>query len=694
MFLLVLLSFLTAAQAMPPNYQISAASPEVQNEECVAVCPTDSTVLVAIWRDFRLGYRRIGIGRSTDAGQTWTDSLINLGIHPQQTDPVLSTDRLGNFYICIMDMGYDTATTVNYSSLTYLKSTDRGSTWVRTYTFDDPSHKFLEDKPWADIDRTGGTYDGNFYVAWTRAGRLSPQPGRVICHRSTDGMTTFGDTLVLAPPNDPGSCYATTFELDAGQFTAPLVGADGVLHSFWVSSDFDTIACALVSAYLMVRRSFDGGVTFDAPRRLLRVYGSWGVVDGIVNVMTIPSVAADLSAGPFGGYLYVATASVDTNNTTAYDYNIEFLRSTDGGTTWSNPYPVNDDFTGPGALFDQFHVQIRCNEEGTLAAIFYDQRTDSVNHYKFDVFAAYSFDGGQSFTTNHRISDVSIDPDLLGVTPPFAGVAVGARNPMSGTIAEYIGLTMFRDHVNAVWTDTRNGNQDVYGANWVIPMLRPRLLDPANGDTVYEFSGMRWAAAWKSDDDRYRLEFSDDSTFASTLLVETTDTTLRAYTDTLAQGGYYWRVKAFAIGSGDSTEYSDTYSFYMSRCFDSDGDGFGDPGHPLNLCAEDNCPALYNPGQDNFDGDPWGDVCDNCLRYFTPDNVAVATGDVNVNGSITSADIIVLVAYVFKGGVAPQPIAEAGDVNCDHSVTSADIIYLVNHVFKGGPGPCDACAVS
>lgn len=67
------------------------------------------------------------------------------------------------------------------------------------------------------------------------------------------------------------------------------------------------------------------------------------------------------------------------------------------------------------------------------------------------------------------------------------------------------------------------------------------------------------------------------------------------------------------------------------------------------------------------------------------------TGDVNVSGTITSADIIGLVNYVFKGGLPPQPCAASGDVNCSGAVTSADIIGLVNYVFKGGLPPCDAC---
>jgi photosystem II stability/assembly factor-like uncharacterized protein len=67
------------------------------------------------------------------------------------------------------------------------------------------------------------------------------------------------------------------------------------------------------------------------------------------------------------------------------------------------------------------------------------------------------------------------------------------------------------------------------------------------------------------------------------------------------------------------------------------------------------------------------------------------TGDVNIDGVITSADIISLVNFVFKGGLAPKPCMAAGDANCSGAVTSADIIYMVNHVFKGSAAPCDGC---
>ncbi len=55
----------------------------------------------------------------------------------------------------------------------------------------------------------------------------------------------------------------------------------------------------------------------------------------------------------------------------------------------------------------------------------------------------------------------------------------------------------------------------------------------------------------------------------------------------------------------------------------------------------------------------------------------------------TSADLIEIVNFVFKGGPTPYPIPAAGDVNCSGEVTSSDLIALVNYVFKGGAAPCD-----
>jgi hypothetical protein len=54
-------------------------------------------------------------------------------------------------------------------------------------------------------------------------------------------------------------------------------------------------------------------------------------------------------------------------------------------------------------------------------------------------------------------------------------------------------------------------------------------------------------------------------------------------------------------------------------CTDTDGDGYGNPGFPLNICDLDNCPTVFNPDQEDTDGDSVGDSCDVCPNHPADD---------------------------------------------------------------------------
>jgi FG-GAP-like repeat/Thrombospondin type 3 repeat len=56
-------------------------------------------------------------------------------------------------------------------------------------------------------------------------------------------------------------------------------------------------------------------------------------------------------------------------------------------------------------------------------------------------------------------------------------------------------------------------------------------------------------------------------------------------------------------------------------CTDTDRDGFGNPGFPVNTCPIDNCPGVSNSTQTDSDQDGPGDACDNCPTVSNPTQV-------------------------------------------------------------------------
>lgn len=88
-----------------------------------------------------------------------------------------------------------------------------------------------------------------------------------------------------------------------------------------------------------------------------------------------------------------------------------------------------------------------------------------------------------------------------------------------------------------------------------------------------------------------------------------------------------------------------------------------------------------------------GEGAPSAARTFETGCVVALTGDVNVSGVITSADIVSLVGYVYLSGATPLPIEAAGDVDCTGTVNTSDVIYLVNYTFKAGSVPCNVCTI-
>ncbi len=397
----------------PINWKINSDSTtELQNEEQIVVNPTDPDNLVAIWRDFRLGYRRVGVGYSLDGGISWHDSLLEEPTYPRQSDPGLTYDRFGNIYAVVLSY---TGSTSEPNGLFVYRSEDGGVTWGEPVPVVDGVPGVFEDKELIACDRTGGPRDGHLYVVWDRFGWET----EIMCARSAGWGSGFESPVRVS-------------DEDGVQWPVPAVGPDGALYvawtQYWPSS-------------IRIDRSFDGGASFGSDLTVTSTYTPYAEINGGIAVFAFPAMDVDVTGGPYDGRLYIAY--MDTGGG---DYDIYFRRSDDQGLTWSAPVRVNDDAYGNGR--DQFHPWTCVSADGVVNVVFYDRRNDPGN-LCMDVYLAQSFDGGASFEPNVRVTTVSSDPT--------------AGSARAGLIGEYIGVAaLSAARVHPVWTDTREGNQDVY----------------------------------------------------------------------------------------------------------------------------------------------------------------------------------------------------------------------------------------
>ncbi len=66
-------------------------------------------------------------------------------------------------------------------------------------------------------------------------------------------------------------------------------------------------------------------------------------------------------------------------------------------------------------------------------------------------------------------------------------------------------------------------------------------------------------------------------------------------------------------------------------------------------------------------------------------------GDADGSGSVSIADAVFIINFIFGGGPAPG-VTGFADVDCSGNISIADAVYLINYIFGGGPAPCANCS--
>ncbi len=424
-----------------------------------------------------------GFAASQDGGQTWTRGRIPPIAGATQTfgDPSVGVDRHGVFYFANL------AATAAHGAIAVNKSVDGGQTWSAGVLVQEDDGS---DKEWLAVgpDPTKMSRD-NVYVTWTsfQAAACELRFGR-----STDGGVTWTAKTIFVPsadadPTHPQNCL---------QFSNPVVDrATGVLYiPFLRFSNAD-------QDFIQMLVSNDAGETFNFVN-----FNVAGAPDTTVIPVTQPGeltecggsnfrltihTAANAGPGRFGLPRYINASrmvlqpALAVNNGTlwlawsnsaslsfgsAAGSNVLFVRSTDGGLTWSSPIQVNPSADNqhvlPAIAFDNYPYGVHVS--------YYTQHSNGT----VDLDMANSLDGGNSFPDSRTIRVTSTSMNLpptnipLSNAPSYSATNYDRQIAVCYALGEYQSVFAANGALNVLWGDTRNQITEPVNA-----------LDPISGQT-------------------------------------------------------------------------------------------------------------------------------------------------------------------------------------------------------------------
>ncbi len=414
---------------MGVNVKSTTTHPEA--EEHVAVHPGNNQVVVGAISDFSQdgGFNTSKFATSSNGGGNWTEGFITKtpGNGPAVTwkahsDPVVAISRKTGtaFLSTLMFCTASCDSSDTDGGLYAARSTDGGLSFPANQTYAVATHtagvgtsQDFEDKNWITVDNnSASSFYGNVYHSWTRffaAGRDA-----IYFSKSTNDGVSWSTPQRISQTALDGAVQGS------GIATGPAGEIYVVFEVFFVGG----------KRQIYMTKSTNGGGTWTTAAAITPQFGelSSPFAGATYRTDSFPAIAVD-NSGISGknGNIYVVYASQSQGNA-----DVSFIRSTNGGGTWSSPLRVNDVKTG-----QQFFPAIAVDSNGDIAIAWHDTRLADP---KYDIFAARSDNNGTCFSTNQRVTSVSS-------TPP------GASNSFIG---DYGGIAGLGGNVYPVWSDTRN----------------------------------------------------------------------------------------------------------------------------------------------------------------------------------------------------------------------------------------------
>lgn len=323
------------------------------------------------------------------------------------------------------------------------RSTDEGESWTSTpVNVNRGKQDEAVEKNIATglaVDTTTGDRD-KVYVAY-RASYPNPatpaRPSQPFVAASTDGGATFGTPVNVAasynadPANIPADVPDDRRRPEnfGGSNLSLAVDARGTVYGVWGRSTANITPAP--PGVTVLSRSTDGGATWASSVMVPPDQNRTGP-SGLALAWSPGGSASGSLHAVWEGKLVTTQGDRDTI----------YQRSLDEGQTWSEPRLLNDD--DPAELFGQFQPSIAVAPNGRLEVAWWDMR-DSAGLFATDVYGVSSTDNGATWSANRRITDRIIDR-TIGVWKPGTGGDV--RQPPGLAAADALTVVMWDDTRN------------------------------------------------------------------------------------------------------------------------------------------------------------------------------------------------------------------------------------------------------
>ena len=343
---------------------------DAANECSISVNPIDGNKKTIGWRQFNnvsSNFRQGGWGYTTDGGATWTfPGVLENGVF--RSDPVTNSDELGSFFYLSLQSDVN----LSFFCDDLWRSLNGGQSWT---LLSGERGAGGGDKQWFTIDKTSGPGHGFQYQA---DDGINCSGGGVQLQRSIDGGVTWQSPVTI-----PNSAAYGTLDVDSNGNL--FVGGEG----------FSGFFC---------ERSSNAQLASQTPRfdqnTAVNLGGSLG--SGGINPAGLTGqvfLAIDRSGGSSNNNIYMLASVVPPGRSTT---DVMFVRSTDGGLTFSAPKRINDDAVNPSKWhwFGTFSVA----PNGRLDAVWYDTR-NAANNTDSQLFYSWSTDGGNTWAPNVAVSN-------------------------------------------------------------------------------------------------------------------------------------------------------------------------------------------------------------------------------------------------------------------------------------------------